>query len=239
VEFTLTRLGAENGLLWSEPRPDPMGENRWVARTATRTRDNALFAYAAGSAARAFCSRGLVAVATGALNRLIGARRRVDGGFDGLEHGRGQSALADTLCVVRALSRCHTLDCGRGYLELAHDAMAFIEQNFRCASAGYYTGAACERFGERLLDIDENISIARGAVSMLGAGGEPWLKRMALHALRYLCQTGVALSRSSDIGILLAEESVKRATSGDFAFEKNEFGPTANLGVTSSNLSLA
>jgi len=103
--------------------------------------------------------------------------------------------------------------------------MAYIEQNHRCAHGGYYASVARDRYGERPLDIDENIGIARLSAAIFASTGEAWVKRIGLHALAYLYRPSVALSRSSETGILLAAEHLVEAVpGGSCRFRRNPSG---------------
>ena len=132
-------------------------------------------------------------------------RRLPSGGFAHDEKDQAGPYLADNLAVLRAALALYTTTADRQYLLQARAVADFIETNFRDINKPGYVSA--EKIGvlAAVTTIDENIALSRALMRMHHYSGEPRYKQMAEYALRYIVTPDIALSRLTEVGILLAE----------------------------------
>lgn len=157
--------------------------------------------------------RGLAALydATGdkaVLNRAIqaanwiAANRSISGG--GFKHGETDRAgpyMGDTLAMAEAYLALYTSTGDREWLAKSRSATGFIEKNFK-SKAGFVAAVVPKNskgvFQQPLLQMEENVSVARLANKLLHYTGNEQYKEPALHAMKYL----VALESSDNVRYL-------------------------------------
>jgi uncharacterized protein YyaL (SSP411 family) len=163
---------------------------------------------------------------TGEARYLAGAERAArwikdnralpDGGF---RHDASDSAgpyLEDTLAMGRAFLELYAATADRHWLADAEAAAKFIDTNFRAnGQPGFYStakSAGSSKGGSGMLkprqNIDENIGAARFTNLLAHYSGNEAYRKFAQSAMRYLATPGIARSRLTDAGILLADEEL-------------------------------
>ena len=152
--------------------------------------------------------RALAAAAESA--RWALAERALPGG--GFRHDANDAAgpyLGDTLAMGRALLQLYRSTGEREWLAHAAAAGDFIATHFR-APAGFASAARGDTPIAPVPHLDENIALARFANLLHRHTGAPAHRDMARHALAWLAQRDIALSRLTEAGILLADREINR-----------------------------
>jgi hypothetical protein len=142
-----------------------------------------------------------------ALHWLRSERGLSGGGFRHDTHDRAGPYLADSLAAGRAFLAMYRVTGEREWFTIAASAADFIEAQFRIASG--YAGAA--RTGAPIApvpQIDESISLGRFANLLSRYSGRAAHRDMAKHALAWLADPVIALSRSTEAGILLLDHEL-------------------------------
>jgi len=141
--------------------------------------------------------------------RWIVTHRAVEGG--GFAHGEADRAgpfLGDTLATAQAFLSLYASTGEREWLERAQSAARFVGSTFR-DDIGFRTAARSRGgvgvFGKAVLQIDENLELARFANLLAHYTGEAGYRAMSEHALRYLFSPAVAGSHRFLATMLLAE----------------------------------
>jgi uncharacterized protein YyaL (SSP411 family) len=138
------------------------------------------------------------------------AHRSLDGG--GFRHDERDAAagpyLGDTLAMGRAFLALHTATAQRTWLTRAEAAATFIAAKFGSGAAGYATAAGPGPHAP-LLQIDENVSLARFANLLYAYSGKAEYRAIAERAMKYLASPQVAGKRRWMVGgILLADREL-------------------------------
>ena len=134
-------------------------------------------------------------------------------GNGGFRHGEADPAgpyLADNLAMGRAYLALYKATAERIWLARAAAAADFIDQQFRYSKGGYASAAAAGAVIQPVPHIDENIALARFANLLGQVTGVPRYRQMAEEAMRYLTVPGIATSRITEAGILLADRELNR-----------------------------
>jgi uncharacterized protein YyaL (SSP411 family) len=135
--------------------------------------------------------------------RWVQTQRAGKGG--GLRHDEKDGPyLADQLAVGRAALALYRADADRRWLALAGSTADFIATNFRDAAGGF-VGASSQGPIKAARQLDENLALARFAALLEHYSGRSAHRAIAEHALRWLAQPIVALSRLTEAGLLLAD----------------------------------
>lgn len=176
--------------------------------------DRHLYARENGAIAEALAT---FAELTGDRSALDDARRSVrwalahralpGGGFRHDARDAHGPYLADALAMGRAFLALYRADADARWLRHAGEAAAFIERSFRHPQAGYVGSAGGGPIAP-VRQLDENLSLARFANLLARYTGQQAQRAMAEHAFAYLAAPEVALSRFTDIGILLAADEL-------------------------------
>jgi uncharacterized protein len=139
------------------------------------------------------------------------ANRALPGG--GFRHDAKDSAgpyLGDTLTMGAAFLDLYTAATDRKWLSRAESAAQFIGKNFQNNPAGFATAVIADKNqGKPVLQIDENVGMARFTNSLYRYTGKKEYRALAEHAMRYLATPDIALSRKVQVaGILLADREL-------------------------------
>ncbi len=150
----------------------------------------------------------LLARATRAANWIIANRALEGGGFSHGERDRAGPYLNDTLAMAEAFLALYASTGERDWLRRAEAAAGFVNLHFR-ADTGFRTavthGSGAGVFRKPVLQIDENLALARFANLLKHYAGKAAYRGMAEHALRYLFSPAVAGSDRFLATLLLAE----------------------------------
>lgn len=141
--------------------------------------------------------------------------RRADGG--GFEHGAGDTAgpyLADSLYMGRALLALYEASRQRAWLHEAAAAADFIDRWFRQPGGGLVSAADNGTPVKPVPQMDQNIHAARFLYALSAQTGDVRHAALADHTLRYLATPGIATSRLTDAGILLADTERRIVSTG-------------------------
>jgi uncharacterized protein len=132
-------------------------------------------------------------------------RRLPSGGFSHDAQDQAGPYLADNLAVLRASLALYTVTGDRAHLTQSRDVVNFIDNTFRSNDRPGYISAITTGLLTPISTIDENIALTRALMRVHHYSGEMRYKQMAEYALRYLVTPDIALSRLTEVGILLAE----------------------------------
>lgn len=136
-------------------------------------------------------------------------RAQEDGGFRHSERDAAGPYLADTLALGRALLQLHRVTGERKLLRDAGAAADFIDARLRTAR-GYASAARGTSPIAPIVQIDENIALARFANALARYSGKSTHRDIAARALAHLAQERIALVRITEAGILLADREIGR-----------------------------
>lgn len=136
---------------------------------------------------------------------VIRHRRLPSGGYRHDEQDQAGPYLADNLAMLRATLALYTVTGERLHLAQAREVADFIDKTFRDTNKPGYVSAAKTGLLAPVTTIDENILLARALMRVHHYSGEARYKQMAEFTLRYLVTPDIALSRLTEVGILLAE----------------------------------
>ena len=140
-------------------------------------------------------------------------------GQSGFRHDRVDTAgpyLMDNLAMVRALLTYHQVTGDKQALQRAVATTGFIGRYLKHPKAGLVSAADNGTPLQPLPQLDENITAAQLLLELYAVTGQPQLKALAEHTLRYLNSPEVALSRITEAGLLLLDKQY-RALSPDLA----------------------
>lgn len=151
-------------------------ENGWAIRSLAALYD------ATGD--KAVLNRAMTAVNWIEANRSISG-----GGFRHAEKDRAGPYLGDTLAMAEAYLALYASTGDRALLAKAQSAVGFIDKTFK-ANTGFATTVVASDskgvFKKPLLQMDENVSVARLANQLAHYTGDEQYKTLALHAMKYL-----------------------------------------------------
>lgn len=174
-------------------------ENGWAIR--------ALIAYADATG-----DSEALQIAESAAQWVIDNRRINGGGFAHGPNDRGGPFLGDTLAMGWAAVDLYAATGERSWLEIARQAAAFIDSNFRQTQGGYATTAQPEAksgvLAKPAYSIDEQIDLVRFANLLARYTGNDANADQARHALRYLAADAVTQSRRPLAGLLVGAKEV-------------------------------
>lgn len=125
-----------------------------------------------------------------AMNWVEANRSIAGGGFSHAKEDRSGPYLGDTLAMAEAYLALYTSTGNRQWLAKAQLATGFIENNFK-SNAGFVTTAKGNKVSkyvppQPLLQMEENVSVARLANQLTHYTGDKKYDVMALHAMKYL-----------------------------------------------------
>lgn len=147
--------------------------------------------------------------ATTAARWIIENRALGSGGFRHGENDRGGPYLADTLAMGQAFLDLYAATGGREWLERADKAGDFIAKTFRAEGSGFMTAATPEAavgaLAKPVVQIEENIQLARFANLLFRYTGEKVHRETAEHVMGYLTSDHVTGMRRFLIGVVLAD----------------------------------
>ncbi|MBK8285480.1 MAG: thioredoxin domain-containing protein [Ahniella sp.] len=140
---------------------------------------------------------------------VITERAIPGGGFRHDEKDQGGPFLADTLAMGRAFVALYRATGERVWLKRAMAGGDFLIDHFR-APAGYYSAQPGRSPISPAVQLDEVLATGR-FLNLLGHySGQASHTNGARHALSWLAQREVALSRLTDAGILLLDEELNK-----------------------------
>lgn len=143
--------------------------------------------------------------ATRAAENMLAQRALPGGGFRHDAQDAAGPFLADTLSMGRAFLQLYRSTGERRWLQHASAAADFIGAQFK-ASSGFLTAVQGDAPIAPVPHLDEVLSATRFFNLLARYNGNAAHKALAAHGLAYMVQPAVALSRSTDAGILLADE---------------------------------
>ncbi len=132
--------------------------------------------------------------------------RALDGG--GFRHDEKDPAgpyLEDTLAMGRAFLALYSVTADRAWLAQAEAAMKFMRVNFSGKGNAGFVSAVEKGPLKPLVQLDENIAMARFANLLARYSGNPAYTKDTRKAMRFLATPAIALRRLSEPGILLAD----------------------------------
>ncbi|MGQ0455810.1 MAG: DUF255 domain-containing protein [Hyphomicrobium sp.] len=139
---------------------------------------------------------------------IVAHRRRPDGLFKHGANDRGGPFLGDQIAVGAAALDLYAATGDRAWLDLARSTTASLA-SFRNPKGGYFTSMTAEGGVGALAtphtSFDEQPQVARFAARAWRYLGDPELKSLAEHALRYLASDAVVKSGRIAPGTLLAD----------------------------------
>lgn len=133
-----------------------------------------------------------------------------EGGFRHDAEDRGGPFLADTLAMGRGLLALYRATGDRDWLARAAAAGDFLIARFR-APAGFHSAQAGQSPIAPPVALDEVLATGRFLNLLAHYSGNPVHAEGARHALGWLGQRTVALSRMTDAGILLLDDQINQA----------------------------
>ncbi len=142
--------------------------------------------------------------AQAALRWVQSHRSRKQGGFRHDDKDDAGPYLADQLAVGRAALALYRADADRRWLTLAGNTADFIAMTFK-DPAGGFVGAVSQGPIKAARQLDENLALARFATLLAHYSGQSAHRAIGEHALRWLAQPNVALSRLTEAGLLQAD----------------------------------
>ena len=151
--------------------------------------------------------------AVGALDWVLRNRRAEQGGYRHATVDTAGPYLADSLHIGRALLAIHEVSGQGAWLRRAGLLADFIGNRFRHPGGGLSAAADNGTPLQPLPQLDQNIQAARFLYTLASQTGEQRHLDLADHVMQYLATPGIATSRLTDAGILLADEARKRANS--------------------------
>jgi uncharacterized protein len=131
-------------------------------------------------------------------------------GFAHGERGGAVTYLGDNLAAGRALLALYRSSGERRWLDLAARNADYIDANFRADGGGFAGAARAATPIAPVPQLDENIALARHANLLAHYTGQARHRAVAEHAFAWLAQPGIALSRLTEAGILLADRELSR-----------------------------
>jgi uncharacterized protein YyaL (SSP411 family) len=146
-------------------------------------------------------------------NRSLGSAGSINsGGFSHDKNDKAGPYLGDNLAMGRALLSLYEATGDRSWLQKAQSTAEFIAKHFISKdSVGVFTSqTANDSAGFKpIVEIDENVMVARWANMMFRYTGNEKNKKLAETAMSYLSAPEVAKSRSMMVaGILLADKEI-------------------------------
>lgn len=148
-----------------------------------------------------------------AANWIIANRRNKAGGFLHDEHGaNGNLAgpyLGDSLAMSIALLQLYTVTTETAWLVKSQQAADFILGNFAHPVRGFLASAANGALAP-IVEVDENIRLARHFNLLYHYTGAQKYKQAAEHSMRFLSHPQVALKRINESGVLLVDMELER-----------------------------
>ncbi|MEC9367499.1 MAG: DUF255 domain-containing protein [Pseudomonadota bacterium] len=145
---------------------------------------------------------------------VIANRSLEGGGFAHSANDRGGPFLGDSLAMGQAALDLYAATGERKWFLAAARAGDFIDVNFRHATAGYMTTrtriAEVGVFSRPVVQIEENIQLARFANMLHRYTGSEGHKAVAEHAMRFLTTNDVTSMRRFLVGVVQADEEVAR-----------------------------
>ena len=129
---------------------------------------------------------------------------QADGSFWHDVHDVAGPYLADNLAMAQGFIALFEVTGKSEWMHRAWDAANYIDAHFRASSAGYMTAVPTGKLTP-VIQIDENIALARVFNKIYRYGGRSQDKLAAAYAMRYLATPQIALSRVTEAGILLAD----------------------------------
>ena len=152
---------------------------------------------------------GALADARKAAEWVITERAIPGGGFRHDQHDQGGPFLADTLAMGRAFVALYRATGERVWLQRAMAGGDFLIGRFR-APAGYYSAQPGGSPIAPAIQLDEVLATGRFLNLLAHYSGQESHANGARHALGWLAQRDVALSRLTDAGILLLDEQLNK-----------------------------
>ena len=145
---------------------------------------------------------------------IVQNHRLKGGGFSHGKTDRGGPFLGDNLAMGQAGLDLYAATGDRRWLNIAHEAGFYIDQNFKHRSAGYITSkvsaASIGVFKDPVRQIEENMQLARFANLLYRYFGAKKHQLMSHHVMRYLTAENVTNQRRFLAGILLADREVAK-----------------------------
>lgn len=135
-------------------------------------------------------------------------RRRSDGGFRHGADDPGGPYLADQLAAMRGLLQLYRVTGDRQWLRAASDVAKVVDARLR-APAGFWSAPKGDGPIQPVVPLDEGIALTRVLARLARFTGDPSIRNMADHAMGYLANPDVALSRFTDVGIVLAGDELQ------------------------------
>jgi uncharacterized protein YyaL (SSP411 family) len=142
--------------------------------------------------------------ATAIARAMLDRRGLPGGGFRHDERDTAGPYLADTLAMGQGFLALFEARGERVWLRHARDAADFIDARFRDPARPGYRTAAKTGVLDPIIQIDENIALARFFNLLHRYGGRAQDRDRASHAMKFLATPDIALSRLTEAGILLA-----------------------------------
>ena len=139
---------------------------------------------------------------------LLAHRRRSEGGFVHDAREAGGLFLADQLGAMRGLVQLYRVTGDRRWMQEAQRTAAAVDAALR-APAGYLAGPAAAGPIVPVVPLDESIALTRVLARLARYTGDASIRGMAEHAMRHLSHPAVALSRFTDVGIVLADDELR------------------------------
>lgn len=142
--------------------------------------------------------------AKGAANWIL-KNRSFNGGF---RHGEKDTAgpfLGDTLSMVRSFVSLYTVTAEKIWLQRAVDGARFIDKNFKSAKAGFVTAVSMDPLYQPKPLRDENVFLVTTTNILFHNTGDPEIKSMAEHGMKFLASPAIADERPFG-AVLLADK---------------------------------
>ncbi|MGA7213325.1 MAG: DUF255 domain-containing protein [Terrimicrobiaceae bacterium] len=145
-----------------------------------------------------------------AANWIIAARSLPGGGFSHDAKDVAGPFLGDTLSMGGAFLALYAVTAEASWLDRAMSAAQFVNANFK-SDPGFATSAGANG-SLPILQIDENVAVARFANLLSHYSGDSTCREMAEHAMRYLAAPEIAERRGFQFaGVLLSERELSSA----------------------------
>jgi uncharacterized protein YyaL (SSP411 family) len=136
---------------------------------------------------------------------MLAARALDGGGFRHDAHDAAGPYLADTLAMGQGFLALYEVGGEREWLHRAQAAADFIDARFRQAAQPGYLSAVRRGVLKPVVQIDENIALARYFNLLNRYAGRAVDRERAEHTMRYLATPAIALSRLTEAGTLQAD----------------------------------
>ena len=151
---------------------------------------------------------GALRAARTAAERMLATRQLPGGGFRHDEVDAAGPYLADTLAMGQGLLALYRVTGERHWLSAASTAADFIGAQFQAPGGGFLTAVQGDAPIAPLPHLDEVVWATRFLNLLARYNGNAAHQALAAHGLAYLARPEIALSRSTDAGILLADAEI-------------------------------